>query len=219
MSGSSKTRLLCSVFLCLNQLIISCPFCCVVRGSTGLMGVRSLLKDLSGTVCRWGDVSTLRGNVLSTVRPLGLGEEFRDDERFSNTEGGWSKNRILAGSGGVSRSIKIPTGVGGFTGSSGESGGNSKVSLRFVIKEEILRLEPPSPNRIECSDGSIGFRVVDDGSSRSRSRLKSDKSVGGSSRSRVFLRLGGVEEVFSNPRTILLRKDVGEEGFGDWAVG
>ena len=88
MSGSSKTRLLCSVFLCLNQLIISCPFCCVVRGSTGLMGVRSLLKDLSGTVCRWGDVSTLRGSALSTVRPLGLGEEFRDVERFSKTDGG-----------------------------------------------------------------------------------------------------------------------------------
>ena len=60
----------------------------MVRGLIGLTGVRLLLKDLSGTVCRWGDVSTLRGNVLPTVRPLGLGEEFRDVERFSNTDGG-----------------------------------------------------------------------------------------------------------------------------------
>ena len=30
----------------------------------------------------------LRGNVLSTVRPLGLSEEFRDVERSSNTDGG-----------------------------------------------------------------------------------------------------------------------------------
>ena len=51
-SGSVKIRHLCSVFLCLNQLIISCPFCCIVKGSSGLMEVRSLLSDLSGTVCR-----------------------------------------------------------------------------------------------------------------------------------------------------------------------
>ena len=57
--------------------------------------------------------------------------------------------------------------------------------------------------------------MVDDGSSMSRSRLKSDRSVGGSSKSRVFLRLWGAEEVFSNPKTILLRKDVGDEGVGD----
>jgi hypothetical protein len=87
-SGSSKTRLLCSVSLCLNQLMMSCPFCCVVRGSIGLIGVRSLLKDLRGMVCRYGDVSTLRGRVLLTVRPLGLGEEFRDGGRFSKIKGG-----------------------------------------------------------------------------------------------------------------------------------
>ena len=37
-SGSAKTRHLYSIFLCFNQLIISCPFCWVVKGSTGLMG-------------------------------------------------------------------------------------------------------------------------------------------------------------------------------------
>src|ERR1043165_3697896 len=148
MSGSSKTRLLCSVSLCLNQLIISCPFCCVVRGLIGLTGVRLLLKDLSGTVCRWGDVSTLWGNVLPAVRPLGLGEEFRDGGRLSNIESGWSANNTLAGSGGVSSSTKMPTGVGGFSGSAGESG-NSKVSLRSVMKVEIFKVEPPSLNKTE----------------------------------------------------------------------
>ena len=51
-SGSARTCCLCSVFLFRNQLIIRRPFCCVVRGSIGLRGVRSLLKDLSGMVCR-----------------------------------------------------------------------------------------------------------------------------------------------------------------------
>src|ERR1043165_2106518 len=146
MSGSSKTCLLCSVFLCLNQLIMSCPFCCVVRGSTGLIGIRSLLNDLRGTVGHCGEVSTLRGKVLPTVRPLSLGEEFRDGGRFSKIEGGWSKNRILAGSGSVSISIRTPTGVGRFTGSIDESG-SSKVSRRLVMNEEIFSVEPPSPNK------------------------------------------------------------------------
>ena len=87
-SGSARTCCLSSVFLFRNQLIIRRPFCCVVRGSIGLIGVRSLLNDLRGTVSRCEDVSTLRGNVLSTVRPLGLGEEFRDVEIFSNIDGG-----------------------------------------------------------------------------------------------------------------------------------
>ena len=69
--------------------------------------------------------------------PLGLGEEFRDDGRFSNIDGGWSKNNMLAGSEGVSRSIKTPIGVGGLAvliiGISGELS-DLKVSLRFVMK-------------------------------------------------------------------------------------
>ena len=85
-------------------------------------------------------------------------------------------------------SIKMPTGVGGFIGSIGESG-SSKVSRRSVIKVEMFKVEPPSPNKIEWSEGLVGFSVVDGGSSMSRSRLKSDRSVGGSSKSRVFLRL------------------------------
>ena len=59
----------------------------MVNESSGLIGVRLLLSDLRGTVGRCGDVSTLRGKVLPTVRPLDLGEEFRDDERLSNSEG------------------------------------------------------------------------------------------------------------------------------------
>ena len=50
-SGSLIICRFWSVFLCLNQLIIRRPFCCVVRGSTGLIGVRSALNDLRGTVC------------------------------------------------------------------------------------------------------------------------------------------------------------------------
>jgi len=46
-SGSSKIRRLWSVFLFCNQLIISRPFCWVVKGSSGLSGVLSLLSDLS----------------------------------------------------------------------------------------------------------------------------------------------------------------------------
>ena len=76
------------MFLFLNQLIISCSFYWVVKGSSGLIGVRSLLKDLKGMVCRCEEVSTLRDKVLPTVRPLGLGEEFRDGGRFSKIEGG-----------------------------------------------------------------------------------------------------------------------------------
>ena len=213
-SGSARTCCLSSVFLFRNQLIIRRPFCCVVRGSTGLIGVRSLLNDLRGTVNRCGEVSVLRDKVLPTVRPLGLGEEFRDGGRFSKTDGGWSRNKILAGSGGVSSSTKMPTGVGGFAGSCSESGGSSKVSRRLVIKGEIFKVDPPSPNKTDASDGAFGSIVVADGSSKSRSRLKSDKSVGGSRRSRVFLRVG-IEVSFSSPSTIRLRKDVGEEGVGD----
>ena len=87
-SGSAKICRLCSVFLCPSQLSTRRPLCCVLRGFSGLMGVRSLLNDLMGTDNRCGDVSVLRDKVLPTVRPLSLGEEFRDDERFSNTEGG-----------------------------------------------------------------------------------------------------------------------------------
>ena len=58
-SGSARTCCLSSVFLFWSQLIIRRPFCCVVRGSTGLIGVRSLLNDLRGTVYRCGDVSVL----------------------------------------------------------------------------------------------------------------------------------------------------------------
>ena len=60
----------------------------MVKGSSGLIGVWSLLNDLRGTVCRCGEVFTLRSKILPTVRPLGLGEEFQDDGRFSNIEGG-----------------------------------------------------------------------------------------------------------------------------------
>ena len=59
--------------------------------------------------------------------------------------------------------------------------------------------------------------VVAEGSSRSRFKSKFDRSVGGSRRSRVSLRLG-VEVSFSNSNTIRLRKDVGDEGVGDWVV-
>ena len=84
----------------------------------------------------------------------------------------------------------MPTGVGGFTGSIDESG-SSMVSRRLVMNGEIFSVEPPSSNKIDTSDGSIGSIVVAEGSSKSRSKLKSDKSVGESSRSRVFLRVGG----------------------------
>ena len=92
------------------------------------------------------------------------------------------------------------------------------MSRRLVMKGEIFKVEPPSPNKIDASDGSVGLIVVADGSSASRSRVNSDKSVDGSSRSRECLRLCEAEVVFSNPKTILLRKDVGEEGVGDWVV-
>ena len=124
------------------------------------------------------------------MHPLGLGEEFRDGGRLSNIESGWPANNKLAGSGGVSSSIKTPTGVGGFVGSTGELG-KLKVSCLSVIKVEIFKIEPPSPNKTDASDGSVRSIVVADGSNKSRSRLKSDKSVGGSNRSRVFLRVGG----------------------------
>ena len=150
-SGSSKTRRLCSVFLCLSQLSMRCPFCWVVRGSTGLMGVWSLLSDLSETVCRWGDVSKLRGNVLPTVRFLGLGEEFRDGGRLSNGEGWYSVNKFLAGSEGVSISIKVHIGAVGVN----EGSSKSKVSLWLVIKGVEIKAEPSSPNNKEASDGSV----------------------------------------------------------------
>ena len=83
----------------------------------------------------------------------------------------------------------MPTGVGGFAGSVGESD-KSKVSRRLVMKGEMFSVEPPSPNKTDASDGSVGLIVVAEGSSKSMfDRSKSDKSVGGSSRSRVFLRL------------------------------
>ena len=120
---------------------------------------------------------------------------------------------MLAGSGNVSRSTKMPTGVGEFIGSSEESG-NSKVSRRVVMKEEIFSVEPSSPNKTDTSVGSTGSIVVAEGSSKSMfDKSKSNKSVGGSSRLRVFLRLS--EDSFSNPKTIRLRKDAGEEGVGD----
>ena len=94
---------------------------------------------------------------------------------------------MLAGSGGVSMSIKMPTGVGGLVCSIGESS-NSKVSRLSVIKVEIFNVKPPSPNKTDASNGSMGLMVVADGSSKSRSvRSRFDKSVGGSSKSRVFL--------------------------------
>ena len=58
------------------------------------------------------------------------------------------------------------------------------------MKGEIFNVEPPSPNKTDASDGSAGSMVVAEGSSKSIfDRSKSDRSVGGSSRSRVFLRL------------------------------
>ena len=58
------------------------------------------------------------------------------------------------------------------------------------MKGEIFSVDPPSPNKIDASDVSVGSRVVAEGSSKSMfDRLKSDRSVGGSSKSRVFLRL------------------------------
>ena len=160
--------------------------------------------------------------------PLGLGEEFRDDGRFSNIDGGWSKNNMLAGSEGVSRSIKTPIGVGGLAvliiGISGELS-DLKVSLRFVMKGEIFKVEPSLPNRSDASVCSVGSISVTNGSSRSILDIsKSDKSVGGSSKSSVSLRFRVVAKVgtrtssLSSPKTIRLRKDVGDEGVGDWVV-
>ena len=65
-----------------------------MKGSSGLIGVRSLLKDLRGTVCHCDEVSTFRdkGILLSMVHPLGFGEEFRDGGRLSKGEGWWSSN-------------------------------------------------------------------------------------------------------------------------------
>ena len=209
------------------------------------MGVRLLLRDLRGMVCYWGEFSTLRGKILLTVRPLDLGEEFRDGGRLSKTEFGWSINNRLAGSGGVSSSIRIPVGVAGFiigftgvfscsndgssksksvisspdTSVGGSNWSRSKVSCRFVIKVEIFRFEPSSPNRSDASVGSVGLIFVTDGSSRSiLDRSKSDKSVGGLSRSRVSLQFRACAEVelslpnsreaseglLFNPRTIRL---------------
>ena len=84
----------------------------MVKGSSGLSGVLSLLSDLTGTVWRLGDVSTLRGmsDLLSTVRPLILG--FRDGERLSKIEVSLPANSKLAGSGGVSISTRVPVGTG-----------------------------------------------------------------------------------------------------------
>jgi len=83
-----------------------------VKGSSGLIGVLSLLNALRGTVGRLGDVSTLlgKGGLLSTVRPLVLG--FRDGERLSKIEVSLPANNRLAGSGGVSTSTKVPVGTG-----------------------------------------------------------------------------------------------------------
>ena len=78
----------------------------------------------------------------------------------------------------------------------------------------MFNVKPPSSNKTDASDGPVGSIVVADGSSKSMfNKSKSDKSVGGSSRSRVFLQFS--EDSFSNPKTIRLRKDVGDEGVGD----
>ena len=48
----------------------------------------------------------------------------------------------------------MPTGVGGFTSSVGESS-KSKVSLRFVGKDVEVKVEPSLPKSREASDGSL----------------------------------------------------------------
>ena len=121
------------------------------------------------------------------MRPLILG--FRGDERLSKMEASLPANNKLAGSGGVLNSTKMPVGtdVDG-CGLKKGSASDSKVSCRSVMKVEIFNLEPFLPNKIDASDGSVGSISVADGSSISRFRSRSDKSVGGSSKSRVFLR-------------------------------
>ena len=128
------------------------------------------------------------GSLLSTVRPLVSG--FRDGERLSKIEVSLPTNNKLAGSGGVSTSTRVPVGTGvDCCGFRWKLISDSKVSRQSVIKDEIFNLEPFSPNNIEASDGSVGSIVVADGSSRSRPDiLKSDRSVGRSSKSRVSIR-------------------------------
>jgi hypothetical protein len=136
------------------------------------------------------------------VRPLSLGEEFRDDGRRSNIEFGWSVNSRLTGSGGELISTRVPVfTVDGFTG-----------SVNKLVKIEVSA----------------------EGSSKSKSKSKFDRSVGGSSRSRVSLLFGKGVEVnielsllnsrdasdgsLFKPRTIWLRNDTGDDGAGDPAV-
>jgi len=158
------------------------------------MGVLSLLSDLIGTVGRFGDVSSLRGKGnLSAVRPLVLG--FRDGESLSKIEVSAPANSKLAGSGGVFNSTKVPVGIGV------DCCGFMRGLVSCWLKIEVFMVEPPSPNKIDASEGSPGSMVVADGSSRSRPEIwKSDRSVGGSSKSRVSLRLGKGEGF--SPNTI-----------------
>ena len=116
------------------------------------------------------------------MRPLV--SEFRDVERLSKIEVSLPVNNRLAGSGGVSISTRTPVGTGvGCGGFRWKLRSESKVSRQSILRVEAFNIEPPLPNKIDASDGSVGSIVVADGSSRSRlDRSKSDKSIGGSSR-------------------------------------
>ena len=84
---------------------------------------------------------------------------------MSKGKGWYSINKFLADSRGVSISTKVPVCTGGccIGGSSklkvgliGESS-ESKVSRRSVIKVEIFRIEPSSPNSRDVSDGLFQY--------------------------------------------------------------